>query len=117
MEYELTQMPFREPKPRDNGLTMVMDKGLSFREAEDFLSVAGACADIIKLAMIQLQPKLKSLDATLLLQVHDELIFEVRPDLWEEVRSLIQVTMESAVQLSVPLKVDIHSGKNWMETK
>ncbi|MCY7405907.1 MAG: DNA polymerase I, partial [Alkalinema sp. CAN_BIN05] len=79
--------------------------------------IQGSSADIIKLAMIQLQPKLKSLDATLLLQVHDELIFEVRPDLWEEVRSLIQVTMESAVQLSVPLKVDIHSGKNWMETK
>jgi len=49
MEYELTQMPFREPKPRQNGLTMVMDKGLSFREAEDFLSVAGGYADIIKL--------------------------------------------------------------------
>jgi DNA polymerase-1 len=79
--------------------------------------IQGSSADIIKLAMIQLQPKLKSLDATLLLQVHDELIFEVRPDLWEEVRSLIQVTMENAVQLSVPLKVDIHSGKNWMETK
>ena len=79
--------------------------------------IQGSSADIIKLAMIQLHPKLKSLDATLLLQVHDELIFEVRPDLWEEVRSLIQVTMENAVQLSVPLKVDIHSGKNWMETK
>jgi DNA polymerase-1 len=79
--------------------------------------IQGSSADIIKLAMIQLQPKLKSFDAILLLQVHDELIFEVRPDLWEEVRSLIQVTMENAVQLSVPLKVDIHSGKNWMETK
>ncbi len=79
--------------------------------------IQGSSADIIKLAMIQLHPKLKSLDATLLLQVHDELIFEVRPDLWEEVRSVIQVTMENAVQLSVPLKVDIHSGKNWMETK
>jgi len=49
MSYELTQIPFREPKPRHNGLTMVMDKGLSFREAEDFLSVAGAYADVIKL--------------------------------------------------------------------
>ncbi len=79
--------------------------------------IQGSSADIIKLAMIQLQPKLKDLDATLLLQVHDELILEVRPELWEEVRSIVQTTMESAVQLSVPLKVDIHSGQNWMETK
>ncbi len=79
--------------------------------------IQGSSADIIKLAMIQLQPKLKDLDATLLLQVHDELILEVRPELWEEVRSIVQTTMERAVQLSVPLKVDIHSGQNWMETK
>ena len=79
--------------------------------------IQGSSADIIKLAMIQLHEQLKPLDATLLLQVHDELIFEVRPELWEEVRSLIQNTMENAVSLSVPLQVDIHSGKNWMETK
>lgn len=79
--------------------------------------IQGSSADIIKLAMIQLHEQLKPLDATLLLQVHDELIFEVRPELWEEVRSLIQGTMENAVSLSVPLQVDIHSGKNWMETK
>lgn len=79
--------------------------------------IQGSSADIIKLAMIQLQPKLNNLEATLLLQVHDELIFEVHPDLWEEARSLIQTSMENAVQLSVPLKVDIHAGNNWMETK
>ena len=55
--------------------------------------IQGSSADIIKLAMIQLHEQLKPLDATLLLQVHDELIFEVRPELWEEVRSLIQNTM------------------------
>ena len=49
MNYTLTQIPFREPKPRQNGLTMVMDKGLSFREAEDFLSVAGNYTDLVKL--------------------------------------------------------------------
>ena len=79
--------------------------------------IQGSSADIIKLAMIQLHEKLKPIDATLLLQVHDELIFEVRPELWEEVRSIVQRTMENAVQLAVPLKVDIHAGKNWMETK
>jgi DNA polymerase I len=79
--------------------------------------IQGSSADIIKLAMIRLHEQLKPLDATLLLQVHDELIFEVRPELWEEVRSIIQTTMENAVSLSVPLKVDIHAGQNWMETK
>jgi DNA polymerase I len=79
--------------------------------------IQGSSADIIKLAMIQLHEQLKPLDATLLLQVHDELIFEVRPEMWEEVRSIIQTTMENAVSLSVPLKVDIHAGQNWMETK
>jgi DNA polymerase-1 len=55
--------------------------------------------------------------ARLLLQVHDELVFEVRPDVWEELQPKIRETMESAVELSVPLMVDIHAGQNWMETK
>ncbi|MXV14691.1 phosphosulfolactate synthase [Hufsiella ginkgonis] len=49
MNYQLNQIPFRTQKPRQSGLTMVMDKGLSLREAEDFLEVAGAYTDIIKL--------------------------------------------------------------------
>ena len=49
MNYTLNQIPYRTVKPRDNGLTMVMDKGLSIREAENFLEVAGAYTDIIKL--------------------------------------------------------------------
>lgn len=49
MNYTLTQLPDRTPKPRQSGLTMVMDKGLSLREVEDFLSTSAAHADIIKL--------------------------------------------------------------------
>ncbi|MEY3121134.1 MAG: hypothetical protein RL548_1492 [Bacteroidota bacterium] len=49
MNYHLTQIPERTAKPRKNGLTMVMDKGLSFGEAENFLSVAGPHTDVIKL--------------------------------------------------------------------
>jgi len=49
MNYTLTQIPERTPKPRQSGLTMVMDKGLSLREVEDFLSTSGQYADIIKL--------------------------------------------------------------------
>lgn len=49
MNFDLNHIPDRTPKPRDKGLTMVMDKGLSFREAEDFLEVANNYTDIIKL--------------------------------------------------------------------
>ena len=47
MNFNLTQIPERTSKPREHGLTMVMDKGLSFGEAENFLSVAGIHTDII----------------------------------------------------------------------
>ena len=49
MNFEISQLPPREAKPRTNGLTMVMDKGLSLREAEDFISVAGDYTDLMKL--------------------------------------------------------------------
>ncbi len=49
MNFSLTQLPERAAKPRSSGITMGMDKGLSVREAEDFISVAGAHTDIIKL--------------------------------------------------------------------
>ena len=49
MNYTLTQIPDRTPKPRQSGLTMVMDKGLSMREVEDFLSTSADYTDIVKL--------------------------------------------------------------------
>ena len=79
--------------------------------------IQGSSADIIKVAMIQVQELLQNYQARLLLQVHDELIFEMPPDEWEELEAKIQATMEGAIALSVPLKVDIHSGLNWMEAK
>lgn len=79
--------------------------------------IQGSSADIIKIAMVKLHEVLQSYQARLLLQVHDELIFEVAPSDWEEVQPQIRFTMESAVQLSVPLKVDVRAGQNWMETK
>jgi DNA polymerase-1 len=60
---------------------------------------------------------LKKYQARLLLQVHDELVFEVPPQEWEELQLQIKSVMENAVSLSVPLVVDIHAGDNWMETK
>lgn len=79
--------------------------------------IQGSSADIIKVAMIQVQELLQNYQARLLLQVHDELIFEMPPEEWEELESKIQATMEQAIALSVPLKVEIHAGNNWMEAK
>ena len=79
--------------------------------------IQGSSADIIKIAMVKLHEVLKPYQANLLLQVHDELVFEVHPDDWESLQPQIKSTMESAVELSVPLVVDVRAGKNWMEAK
>ena len=81
--------------------------------------IQGSSADIIKLAMVQLHRSLgeRGLPARLLLQVHDELVLEVAPAALEEVRNLTRRTMEDAVQLRVPLKVETGVGPNWMEAK
>ena len=81
--------------------------------------IQGSSADIIKVAMVQLQAALQSqgLPAQLLLQVHDELVLEVAPDAFETTRELVVQTMESAIQLSVPLVAETGAGANWMEAK
>jgi DNA polymerase I len=79
--------------------------------------IQGSSADIIKIAMVKLHETLKQYRANLLLQVHDELVFEVHPDEWAELQPQIQSAMESAVELSVPLRVEVRSGQNWMEAK
>ena len=81
--------------------------------------IQGSSADIIKVAMVQLQAALQNqgLPAQLLLQVHDELVLEVQPDALETTRELVRQTMENAVQLSVPLVAETGDGANWMEAK
>ncbi|WAL58552.1 DNA polymerase I [Thermocoleostomius sinensis] len=79
--------------------------------------IQGSSADIIKIAMVKLHELLKSYRAHLLLQVHDELVFEVHPEDWQQLQPHIKDTMESAVDLSVPLKVEVRAGENWMEAK
>jgi DNA polymerase-1 len=79
--------------------------------------IQGSSADIIKIAMIHLHALLQNYQANLLLQVHDELVFEVPPDEWETLQPKITEIMESAVDLKVPLKVEAHAGPNWMEAK
>ena len=81
--------------------------------------IQGSSADIIKLAMVQLQRELATanLPARLLLQVHDELVLEAAPEALEAVLEITRRTMETAVQLSVPLRVETGVGPNWMEAK
>ncbi|MEB3198111.1 MAG: DNA polymerase I [Candidatus Sericytochromatia bacterium] len=79
--------------------------------------IQGTAADIIKLAMVRLAPRLTGLPAVMLLQVHDELVFEVAPQVLPEVTALIRQEMEGAFALDVPLRVDIHSGATWMDAK
>ena len=76
----------------------------------------GSAADIIKKAMIEIQKELKkNFKTKMLLQVHDELVFEVPENEKEQVKALIKEKMENVVQLDVPLTVDVGVGKNWFE--
>ncbi len=81
--------------------------------------VQGSAADILKKAMIEIYQELekRKLKSKMLLQVHDELIFNVKKDELEEVKSIVRDTMQNTYKLSVPLKVDIEIGENWYEAK
>jgi DNA polymerase-1 len=82
-----------------------------FSERQAFNAVVqGSAADIVKIAMIQLQLHLKDLHASLLLQIHDELVFEVDENFVEQAETAIKSIMESCVSLSVPLEVDAEIG-------
>ena len=79
--------------------------------------IQGSAADIIKVAMIKIDRRLETegLKARMLLQVHDELLFEVPADEIDRLEALVREEMEGAVDLAVPLKVDIGRGANWLE--
>jgi DNA polymerase-1 len=79
--------------------------------------VQGSAADIIKISMLNIWRRLKkeNLRTKMILQVHDELLFEVPEEEKDEVEALIKEEMESAMDLLVPLKVEIGFGKNWAE--
>jgi len=81
------------------------------------MPVQGTSADIIKVAMINLNREMQKcqLKSKLLLQVHDELVLEVPEEELEEMRQLVSEIMSTALQLSIPLKVDIKTGSNWKE--
>lgn len=80
--------------------------------------IQGSAADIIKIAMLNVSKRLNEsdIDAKLILQVHDELIIEARADQAEEAALILKEEMENAVQLPIPLTVDLSIGDRWYET-
>ncbi len=81
------------------------------------MPIQGTAADLIKIAMINIHKKMiaSNLVSKMALQVHDELVFDVHTDELEKIKTLVKSEMENAMQLEVPLIVDIGIGSNWLE--
>jgi len=77
--------------------------------------IQGTAADVIKMAMLNISKKIDTFHAGMLLQVHDELIFEVKIEEVEAFKEFIKAEMEGVVNLAVPLEVNVGSGDNWLE--
>ena len=79
--------------------------------------IQGSAADLIKMAMIRIQERLEARggQSLMVLQVHDELVFDVAPGELEEVRGLVTELMTTAASLTVPIIVHINAGRNWLE--
>jgi len=79
--------------------------------------IQGSAADIIKIAMVRINDRMKSekLLSKMILQVHDELIFEVEMSELEKLREMVLFEMSNAIKLDIPLKVDWGTGNNWFE--
>ena len=79
--------------------------------------IQGTAADLIKVAMIKIFNRLndKKLKTKMIMQVHDELVFEVPKNEIDMVKDLVRSEMENAIELSVPIKVDVGIGNNWLE--
>ncbi len=99
-------------------LSQVDSSGFSSRQAVERMAInmpiQGTAADIIKIAMVKLVKRLPR-EARLLLQVHDELVLEIKENKIEQTAKIIKDVMEGALKLCVPLKVDIKVGNNWGE--
>jgi len=79
--------------------------------------IQGTAADMIKVAMIEVYKNIKNMKSKMILQVHDELVFDVYREDLDTIKKIVKDCMEGAVKLSVPIKVDIGIGDNWLECK
>jgi DNA polymerase-1 len=117
---------------RDNGfvttlfnrrryLPEINDKNFSIRQFAERIAIntpiQGTAADMIKLAMIRIHDSLSAMKSTMILQVHDELVFDVHVSELDNVKGIVKKGMETTVELAVPVVVDIGVGSNWLEAK
>ena len=106
---------------RERAIPEINSKNAHIRSAAERLAVntpiQGTAADLIKLAMLRVDKKLQESAkiASLILQVHDELIFDLHSKDVQKIGPIIKESMESVFQLSIPLVVDVSVGKNWKE--
>ena len=79
--------------------------------------IQGSAADVIKVAMVAVQKDIRerNLKSKMILQVHDELVFDVHSDEWETLEKLVKESMEGALKLSVPLEVEYKIASNWLD--
>ena len=93
-----------------------MERGFAERNAIN-APIQGSAADIIKLAMINIHQKLseQNFQSKLLLQVHDELVFEAYIPEIEKLQTLVKYEMENALLLDVPLEVELGTADNWLD--
>jgi len=117
---------------RDKGYVLTMfnrrryvreinDKKANIRQFAERIAIntpiQGTAADMIKKAMITVHKKLQGMKSRMVLQVHDELVFDVHKSELDKVREIVRDSMEKAVKLKVPVVVDIGDGPNWLEAK
>lgn len=106
---------------RERLIPEIHSKNVVIRQAAERLAIntpiQGTAADLIKMAMLQIDTKLKEQKKTsyLVLQIHDELIFEVPNHEISSMEKIVRESMEGVMQLKIPLIVDINIGKNWKE--
>ncbi|MGH2765794.1 MAG: DNA polymerase I [Actinomycetota bacterium] len=100
----LPELQSPNPRIRDLGRRMALNA-----------PIQGSAADIMKLAMIRVDGAMETLPATMVLTVHDELVFEAREAAADEVAEAARKEMESAYELSVPLRVDVGTGRDWAQ--
>ena len=115
--YAITLFGRRRPVPELNSGNF-MQRQFGERVAMNS-PIQGSAADIIKIAMIKVHDRLKAegLSSKLLLQVHDELLIETKIEEKEKVLKIMKEEMENAVELLVPLTVDVHEGSTWFDAK
>lgn len=113
--YVETIMKRRRYLPDINSSNAIV-RGFAERNAIN-APIQGSAADIIKMAMVAVYREMKktNLKSKMILQVHDELVFDVHVDEIDQMKSLVKEAMENAVQLAVPMEVEMELAKNWLE--